>query len=507
MSLKKIRIALAVLMLSLITFYFLDFANVLPTGFKVLTEIQFLPALLAGSLLVVLILILLTFLFGRIYCSVICPLGIFQDVISWFSRSFKRKKKHSFSKEKKILRYGFLVATVLAFLVGGNFIVSLLDPYSAYGRITTHLFRPVYLAVNNSLAYIFNLLDNYTFYNIQIYILSISSLIIGILTFLLIGFLSWRYGRTYCNTICPVGTFLGMISRHAVFKVHIQETSCNHCGLCEKACKASCIDSKNQMVDYSRCVTCYDCLNVCKTNAITFRYLHKSKKPVESVSADNSRRTFLTAVAATALIIPAKMYAKGLAGIRTNTSYSKKHPLSPPGSKSAEHLQIHCTACHLCVAKCPSRVLKPAFTEYGLEGLMQPRMDFEHGFCNYDCTVCSSVCPNGALEKLTKAEKQTLQMGKVIFVKSNCVVFTDETSCGACSEHCPTQAVSMIPYKNGLTIPSVNTDICVGCGGCEYICPVRPFRAIYIEGNPVHLQASRAKEAAKKVVKLDDFGF
>ena len=152
-------------------------------------------------------------------------------------------------------------------------------------------------------------------------------------------------------------------------------------------------------------------------------------------------------------------------------------------------------------------MLKPAFMDYGLGGMMQPKMDFGHGFCNFDCTVCSEVCPNGALLPLTKEEKHKLQMGRVVFVRENCIVNTDETSCGACSEHCPTQAVTMIPYKNGLTIPSVNPDICVGCGGCEYVCPVRPFRAIYIEGNPVYQEAKPFQEAEKKEVILDDFGF
>jgi len=207
------------------------------------------------------------------------------------------------------------------------------------------------------------------------------------------------------------------------------------------------------------------------------------------------------------LLLPNKVLAQGKAVVKTNKSWQREHPLSPPGSQSAEHLLKHCTACHLCVTKCPSRVLKPAFMDYGLGGMMQPKMDFGHGFCNFDCTVCSEVCPNGALLPLTKEEKHKLQMGRVVFVRENCIVNTDETSCGACSEHCPTQAVTMIPYKNGLTIPSVNPDICVGCGGCEYVCPVRPFRAIYIEGNPVHQEAKPFQEAEKKEVILDDFGF
>lgn len=119
--------------------------------------------------------------------------------------------------------------------------------------------------------------------------------------------------------------------------------------------------------------------------------------------------------------------------------------------------------------KCPSHVLKPAFMEYGLAGMMQPTVSFEKGFCNFDCTVCGDVCPNGAILPISVEQKHLTQMGYVVFIKENCIVYTDETSCGACSEHCPTQAVAMVPYKDGLTIPHVNKEICVGCGGCEYV--------------------------------------
>jgi len=138
---------------------------------------------------------------------------------------------------------------------------------------------------------------------------------------------------------------------------------------------------------------------------------------------------------------------------------------------------------------------------------MMPVMNFDHGFCNFDCTLCTDVCPTDALKPLTVQAKHKTQMGRVVFIMHNCVVFTDETSCGACSEHCPTQAVKMVPYKGMLTIPSVNPDICVGCGGCEYVCPAVPFKAIHVEGNPVQLEAHAFEDEVKKEVQLDGFGF
>ena len=145
--------------------------------------------------------------------------------------------------------------------------------------------------------------------------------------------------------------------------------------------------------------------------------------------------------------------------------------------------------------------------EYGAAGMMQPTVYFDKGFCNFDCTVCGDVCPNGAIKPLTVEQKHLTQMGKVVFMKRYCIVHTDRTSCGACSEHCPTQALSMVPYRNGLTIPHVNTDICVGCGGCEYVCPARPFRAVYVEGNEVQQKARPFVEKKEEEVKVDDFGF
>lgn len=138
---------------------------------------------------------------------------------------------------------------------------------------------------------------------------------------------------------------------------------------------------------------------------------------------------------------------------------------------------------------------------------MQPVMYFDRGFCNFDCTVCSDVCPNGAIHPLTVEQKHLTQVGRVVFIKEDCIVYADETSCGACSEHCPTQAVTMIPYKEGLTIPSIDPDICVGCGGCEYVCPARPFRAIHVEGNPVQQQAKPFERTGGSDIKIDDFGF
>lgn len=511
--LKKIRIALSVLFFGLITFYFLDFADVLPNQFHVLAHIQLVPAIMSVSILILIALLALTFIFGRIYCSVICPMGIFQDLVNWISKkTAKKKKRFRFSPAKNILRAVVLGVTIIASLSGFMVVLGLLDPYSAFGRMITNVFKPVYMSGNNLLESVFSRFDNYTFYQVDASLVSISSFIIGLITFLLITFLAWKHGRTWCNTVCPVGTFLGFISRFSLFKIRIDESKCTHCMICGTKCKASCIDSKNQKIDYTRCVDCFDCLGACKEKALVYSLPStalKEAKEEEVAASDMSKRRFLmagltTAAASTEVIAQAKTAIATASGKKSD---KRQTPITPPGSISLTHFQQHCTSCHMCVSKCPSHVIKPAFMEYGLGGVMQPTLYFEKGFCNFDCTVCGDVCPNGAIKPLTVEQKHLTQMGKVVFIEENCIVHTDGTSCGACSEHCPTQALAMVPYKDGLTIPHVNTDICVGCGGCEYICPARPFRAVYIEGNKVQQEAHPFVEKQEDKVKVDDFGF
>lgn len=502
--LRKLRIGISVLFLGLITFFFLDFADILPIGFHRLAHLQFVPALLSVSIGILLFLIVLTLLFGRVYCSTICPMGILQDVIARISKWKKKKKKrYRYSPAKNILRWSVVGLTVIIYLLGGTFILGLLDPYSAYGRIAVHIFKPIYMAGNNLLESIFSRFDNYTFYRVDASIVDLTSLLITVVTFGVIIYLAWKHGRTWCNTICPVGTVLGGLSRFSLFKIRIDNTKCNGCGLCATKCKAACINSKEHEIDYSRCVDCFDCLEACKQKALVYTPSLKSS-PVNP-----SKRRFLIAGLLTAGTAP-KLIAQAqqtIASLEGKKAYKKEHPITPPGSVSQEHFQKQCTSCHLCVSKCPSHVLKPAFMEYSLAGMMQPTVSFEKGFCNFDCTVCGDVCPNGAILPLTVEKKHLTQMGYVVFIEENCIVLTDGTSCGACSEHCPTQAVEMVPYKDGLTIPRVNKEICVGCGGCEYVCPARPFRAIYIEGNPVQKEALPFKESEKHMEEIDDFGF
>ncbi|SEA19745.1 4Fe-4S binding protein [Proteiniphilum acetatigenes] len=533
--LKRIRITLSVILFSLITLYFLDFREFLPDRVSFLAEIQLIPALLALNIVILVSLAVLTLLFGRIYCSSICPMGVYQDIVAWFSKKLNRKKKYRYSNAKTVLRWSVLAGTTAAFIFGFTFLLGLLDPYGAYGRIVTHLLRPAYLAGNNLLEIIFTSFNNYTFYKVSIYTLSIFSLVTALITLLIIGYMAWRNGRTWCNTICPVGTTLGFLSKFSLFRIRFVDEKCNMCGLCAMKCKASCIDSKNKQVDYSRCVTCFNCIESCNRDAMKYTLVRPGKKKEtdavpaytyvkEEKQVNESKRRFLSASLITGLaagnLVAQTVSDSIFRGGTSNTlspegisgdflprrEFKRQIPIAPPGTPTFDHLREKCISCHLCVSKCPSHVIKPAFLEYGLGGIMQPKLYFDHGFCNYDCTICGEVCPTGAILPLTKEEKNHTQMGQVQLIIENCIVYYDETSCGACSEHCPTQAVHMVPYKGMLTIPEIRPEICVGCGGCEYVCPAIPYKAIYVEGlrsqNIIEIEHEEVDE-----IVIDDFGF
>ena len=497
--LRRLRVTLAAVFFTLITLLFLDFTGTLHTWLGWLAKIQFLPALLALNVGVVVALVLLTLVFGRIYCSVVCPLGVMQDVVSWISgRRKKHKIRFSHSPEKRILRYGVLALFIVAFIAGIGSLVALLAPYSSYGRIAQNIFQPVYIFGNNLMAWVAERVDSYAFYSREVWMRSLPTFIIATITLVGIGVLAWRNGRTYCNTICPIGTILSLMARFSWFKVKVDETKCNKCGLCSRSCKSACIDFKNSKIDYSRCVVCGDCIDKCRKKALS--YTHSSPKKSEEIDkaktvdqevVNSARRSFLlgAAIATTSAVIAQekKKVDGGLAEIEDKQAPKRNTPLTPPGSLSAQNMARHCTACQLCVAECPNDVLRPSTD---IQKLMQPTMSYERGYCRPECNRCSEVCPAGAIKPIKHENKSSIQIGHAVWIKKNCVPITDGKECGNCARHCPAGAITMINSNpkddTSPKIPAVNTSRCIGCGACENLCPARPFSAIYVEGHEVH---------------------
>ncbi len=488
-----------------ITLLFLDFTGTIHTWFGWMAKIQLIPAVLALNVGVVLGLVVLTLLFGRVYCSVICPLGVMQDIFAWLGKR-KKKNRYTYSPAKTWLRYIMLGAFIASLVAGTYIAVGFLAPYSAFGRIASNLFAPIYQWCNNGLAYIAERMGSYAFYETEIWVRSLLTFGIALITLLVLAVLAWRNGRTYCNTICPVGTVLGALSRFSWLKPVIDTSKCVDCGLCGKKCKAACIDTNTHTIDYSRCVACMDCLESCSKKAIS--YCHPLPKTPNIPPVDSSRRAFLatSAMMAVTTTIKAQEHKMdgGLAVIEDKAPVDRKTPIVPPGAMTARNFLQHCTACQLCVSVCPNGVLRPSI---GLSRLMQPEMDYDRGYCRPECTKCSEVCPAGAIRPITREDKSSTQIGHAVWVRKNCIPLTDGETCGNCRRHCPTGAIQMIdadtlpdltesekkaiekthgkrPRKK--RVPVINVERCIGCGACEALCPARPFTAIYVEGHERH---------------------
>ena len=520
--LKKFRVAVALIFFILTGLLFVDFTNTFSHNFSgILLWPQFVPSLLkfinvAGfAALGFLFVILLTLMFGRVYCSAICPFGILQDILLRISNRKKKKWEFRYKKPLNILRYSILGITVLVFISGSILAIDLLDPYSNFGKITSNIFRPVIILINNLFAGILEKADIYLLYPVSLKNLSIPAIVFSFLLLFCIVWMTLKRGRLFCNSICPVGALLGILSKYSLYKIKIDESVCSNCGLCSLKCKAECIDTKNKTIDYSRCVGCFNCLTACRSNGIKLEFLPISGKNLKQKNKiSKNRRYLIGGMLSGFLALPGitslaqNRKGRGLGRKRSSNEIKKTTPVTPPGAISVEHFTQYCTACHLCVSACPTNVLVPAFTEYGLKGFLQPVMNFKNSYCNYDCIVCSEICPTGAILPLTADKKKETQIGISHFVRRNCIVITDKTDCGACSEHCPTKAVDMVLHRNGLYIPKVTPEICIGCGACEYVCPANP-KAIYVDGNPFHNKAEKPsiETIAKNIYDNDDFPF
>ncbi|MDE6453945.1 MAG: 4Fe-4S binding protein [Muribaculaceae bacterium] len=491
--LRKLRVTLAAISITLVTLLFLDFSGTAHRWFGWMAKIQFLPALLALNAGVVVALIAVTLIFGRVYCSVICPLGIMQDISARLGRT-RRKYRYSYSRALTWLRLTMLAVMAISILLGIGAVVALLAPYSAYGRIAQSLLAPLWAVGNNLLAAMAERADSYAFYSVDVWMRSGITLAVAAATLAVLAVLAWRNGRTYCNTVCPVGTVLGYVARFSWLKPVIDTTRCNACGLCARNCKAACIDSKTHTIDYTRCVTCMNCLDTCRHGAISYarqRATATSSSTTRGKATDAQRRSFIVTSAvvgaAAALRAQEKTVDGGLAVLADKKIPRRHTPIVPAGAHGWRHLSAHCTACQLCVAACPNGVLRPAADP---ARFMQPEASYERGYCRPECTRCSQVCPTGAIQPVTREEKTAVQVGHAVWVRANCVPLTDGVECGNCARHCPAGAIQMVASdpadEKSVKIPVVNDARCIGCGACENLCPARPFSAIYVEGHERH---------------------
>jgi ferredoxin len=514
--LKRIRVAVAAVFILAASALFIDFAGIFPTWLRTLiTSTQIVPSLIHtvvsfGMISIVFFFILTsTLLFGRIYCSAICPLGIFQDIIIRISKRINRRRRFKFKQPQYALHYVLFSLAAIFFFFGSVLLLNLFEPFSNYGRIMSNIVGPSIVLINNALVHVLTLFELSFLFQLPVLHINAISVLAPICFLILILYLSYYHGRLFCNLLCPAGALLGILSRLSVFKIVIDENNCKECGLCERVCKANCIESGSKGIDFAACVGCFNCVYDCPTGGINYEHRWRKRK-INKIEVNEGRRKVLKTS-----IIPViglmfsgidadKKQETGNGGFEKN----KKYPISPPGSKSIERFSKLCTACHLCVSSCPTQVLAPSLLEYGIAGIFQPKMNYAASYCNFDCVICGRVCPTGAILPLDVEVKKSVQIGKANFNKNDCIVITKKKDCGACSEHCPTKAVTMVPYER-LVLPEVKEELCVGCGACEHACPASPDKAIYVVGNSIHLTAKKpqSQKIEKSFDSKQDFPF
>ena len=473
----RLRVVLALVFIMALTASFLGLLA------QPLAWVEFVPAVLAANLLVVGILVILTAILGRAYCAVLCPLGIFQDIVFWFKKHLRKKHvKFHYRTEAVRLRYGILAALLVAWVLGFYFLPALLDPYSIYGRMVTNLLAPLWQQGFNQAATLANSHAWGLWEKYELVFKGTLAMAVALGYFIFLTILAWRYGRLYCQTICPVGTMLGTISRFSWLQLNINADKCVGCGLCERHCRSSCVDVKHHKIDSSRCVLCMECMAACPAKAINYSHPAKALATEPLLQAEQgsllSRRALLL-TAGTTLGTMVVGLARGKSNLSALAAPQEKAVI-PPGSTTKQQFLQKCTACQLCINKCPEQVLKPATTEYGIFGKGKPVLDYRHGYCNFYCNTCSSVCPTGAIGSLALQAKQTVKIGVANYDMHSCLILKEGVFCGNCALHCPTEAITM-EQMGDLHLPRVNETKCIGCGSCEYHCPATP-KAMHVEG-------------------------
>lgn len=489
--LRIVRIVLAALCFAAICLLFVDVSGLFAPSLAIMARVQLVPAVLAGSLGVVAGIALLTLVFGRVYCSALCPLGVVQDIIG----ARAGKYRFRYSSPRTLLRLSILGIFAFSLLAGVSLVFSLLEPYSAFGRMAADLLAPLWATGSNALAWASERAGNYDVAPTLVWQKGLAALVAAAATLAVIGILAWRNGRLWCNAVCPVGTVLGFLSRFSLFQPRINESACKKCGLCEKACKASCIDADAGSVDASRCVACFNCVEACRHGAVSYAprlsaghteghtKAQATPAPAETGAKgkhNGARRSVLAALVGVA--VPGLAFGRSASAIPALTrrqSPERQTAIVPPGAQSAQVLGAHCTGCQLCVSACPNQVLRASDTG---SGMLQPTLSFERGYCRVNCVTCSEVCPAGAIRPITPAVKSSMQIGRAVIALESCITVTDKVACTACAKICPPRVINLVGPDDAPKKPVVDAERCTGCGACEYVCPARPFAAIHVEG-------------------------
>ena len=417
----RIIIASIILILSILAIFGLMYPiKIMDLQFTTLFEKIFYSFSFSALLLFALLLIV-TFVFGRVYCSILCPFGILQEAFDIFYKKIGRKKKKN--PPHKNYKYKYIIAFVFfsTLLGGSTVLIKYIDPYTIFSN-----------------AFSFSL--------------------IGIILSALVLILVFYKNRFFCTNICPVGAILGLISRYSIFKIAMDKPSCASCGVCARSCPSGCIDIKGGKIDNEMCIKCFKCVRVCPTNSIVYyKAEQKTKKKPKK-----SKKTQFNPTRREALIGLGALSAFG-ALVAIGVSFSKnmaskiKNIILPPGAVNANRMANKCLNCNLCINNCPTKILTKANKDFGAV-----HIDFSKGkgYCEYNCNNCGKVCPTGAIKPLNIGDKQMTRIAISTINKDAC------KKCGNCEVVCPTGAITK-DDKGNYAVDGIK---CIGCGQCKTVC-------------------------------------
>lgn len=501
-SVKILRIITAAAVLVLFYLALSISAPFYNTLLDYLTRIQLFPSLIntllsgAGWLSAGFIPVaLLTLLVGRVYCSLLCPLGIIQDLIIFFSGK-KRHRRYQHSPSAAGLHATIAAVALIGLVFGVPVLFGLLEPYAFWGRLYRDVMLPLAAGFSTGAVQVMKELN--IFWAPLLFRGKMGAVVLTFVSAVLLVVLTYTYGRWYCNRLCPTGAVLRLLSLRPLVRIEFNTELCTKCELCGHVCPTGCISVSTQTVEHNRCIMCMECTDRCPFHAIDL-IAGTSSRFARAVPRPNPKRRKAVMLAAGSL--GAALFG-GLGFKLGRSAAGPSRAALPPGARSTIRYTSRCISCHTCVSVCPTHVLQPSFFALGVSGFLQPVMDYGTSYCEWECNRCSQICPTGAIEPVSPVEKKRIQLGTVQFVEDRCVVFTDGTDCGACAEVCPTQAVRMVPYQNGLTQPYTETEICSGCGSCQYACPVPEPKAIFVQPHAIH--KVRSERTPQQVSPVED---
>lgn len=414
--------------------------------------------------LVSIVILLLPLVFGRFYCSFLCPVGFLQDLTGQVAKKLKSIKPR---RAAVFAPLGFFV------LASSVFLLLYQETFFGYFDHFSNLARLFALGNSSGLSFI-----------------------LSILFLLILTLPTFFFPRFFCAALCPSGAIFGLLKRKALFSV--QNTArCKGCGLCAATCPTLCI--VKGVVDKAACITCLECTDVCPES--TLKYKRHGKKQ----EYNRDRRAFLKEFSASG--------AGAFAGVALLSAYdesSATEMIVPPGARGAEHFYARCHSCNICVEHCPTGVLVTNDFDSGILLAGKPRMDYLASYCSYECNVCLAVCPSDAISYLELESRQHVRIGRAEIIKDICIPFDKKRECLACAEHCPSGAIQT-EKKDGILIPVLDTDYCIGCGACQKICPVEPKRAVIVKPEKVHTVAFNPRKLSAEPIVIDskdeDFPF